>query len=517
MSTNEDTTDLDAFLVSVESKLRGPFSSLDFTKAVTTTALRQSSPREYLERIQEVLPRLDKVVQVRVLVGLLGLDPSHEIDDVVYNILTSAEKEHEEWVRAVAGLVRGIMFEDGDGSRDSCRGEDAQQLLEKTCQDVIERVSDHEGKGGIDLDPLFIPYYYSLLNPDNLQSVAPRAMENPHFLVNNDAEILNYDEHNEKQKIQDGDEAAKIARRQQVATNGTEQTSIAKQDLPTMPGVRALSNLKSKPVAASGSTSLFMPKKGPHVPGGRMGMQVNTKRNGSLHTRKAGAAQALLTKSRRPGGAAPSLASASASATVNRSMKYGTNRSKMKMLDVSEVQGLTKEHQERETIDNRSIRKRKLMEAAAASGLVKKTKPNAVEVPAKPAAIASPPITSKPTPALEATAAAALRAYQMQNNPAPITVQAVADPESSANDASNSNWEQLLERSNKLEAGDRERIRQFFVDRFNPTPDIPVCRIKLHEERTTEQDSGVQVKETLYLELDYNTFGFKKLKKTKKK
>jgi hypothetical protein len=108
-------------------------------------------------------------------------------------------------------------------------------------------------------------------------------------------------------------------------------------------------------------------------------------------------------------------------------------------------------------------------------------------------------------------------AYQSQNNPVPSSVSASDVPESSANDASNSNWDQLLERSNKLAPEDRERIRQFFVDRANPTPNAPVFRIKLHEERTTEPGSGVQVKETLYLELDYNTFGFKKLKKTKKK
>jgi hypothetical protein len=529
MSTNEETSDLDAFLVSVESKLRGPFSSLDLTRAVNSTALRQSSPRGYLEQILLVLPRMDKVVQVRVLVGLLGLDPSDAFDDVVYNILSSAEKEHEEWVRAVAGLVRGIMFEDGEGSRDSCRGEDAQQLLEKTCQDILDRVS-RQDKEGTDLDPLFVPYYYSLLNPDILQGVAPDAIYNPHFQVNEEAEILNIDERNENQKLQDGDEATKSARRQQAAANGLGDSSEAKQDLPTMPGVKALSNPKPKAVTGSKS-SLFMPKKPTPATGGRtMGTQFNAMRNGGLHTRKAGAAQALLTKSRRPGGAAPSLSSTSTSATTaGRAMKYGASRSKMKMLDVSEVQGLTKEHQERDNVDNRTVRKRKLMEAAAAKGLVKKAKLNSENVSQTDPEI-TPPVTTPPValpaahvapvtkPALEATAAAAaLLAYQSQNNPVPSSVSASDVPESSANDASNSNWDQLLERSNKLAPEDRERIRQFFVDRTNPTPNAPVFRIKLHEERTTEPGSGVQVKETLYLELDYNTFGFKKLKKTKKK
>ena len=528
MSRNEETSDLDAFLVSVESKLRGPFSSLDLTKAVNSTALRQSSPRDYLEQILLVLPRMDKVVLVRVLVGLLGLDPSDAIDDVVYNILSSAEKEHEEWVRAVAGLVRGIMFEDGDGSRDSCRGEDAQQLLEKTCQDILERVSSQH-KEGTDLDPLFVPYYYSLLTADILQGVAPDAIHNPHFQVNKEAEILSLDERNENLKLQDGDEATKSVRRQQAATNRLGQSSEAKQDLPTMPGVRALSN--PKPEAVTGSkSSLFMPKKPTPTPGGRtIGTQFNAVRNGGLHTRKAGAAQTLLNKSRRPVGAAPSLSSANTNAiTAGRAMKYGASRSKMKMLDVSEVQGLTKEHQERDNVDNRIVRKRKLMEAAAAKGLVKKAKQSTANAPPTDAEITPPvttpqvarpstPVAPATKPALEATAAAALLAYQSQHYPVPRSVPASDVPESSANDASNSNWDQLLERSNKLAPEDRERIRQFFVDRTNPTPNTPVFRIKLHEERTTEPGSGVQVKETLYLELDYNTFGFKKLKKTKKK
>jgi len=512
-STNEETSDLDAFLVSVEAKLRGPFSSLDLTKAVNTTALRESSPREYLEQVLMVLPRMDKVVQVRVLIGMLGLDPSDEIDDVVYNILTGAEKEHEEWVRAVAGLVRGIMFEGGDGSRDSCRGEDAKQLLAKTCKDILNRVSAQE-MNGLDFDPLFVPYYYSLLNPDTLQAVAPDTLKNTHFKLNEEAEILNVDERNEEQKLPDGDEAARIARRQQAPVNGPGESSSAKQDLPTMPGVRALSNPKAKPVTGS-TTSLFMPKKPAAATVIRMGKQSI---NGTLHTRKAGAAQALLTKSRRPGGALPSSVSPSVGATTGRAMKYGANRSKMKMLDVSEVQGLTKEHLERESVDNRTIRKRKLMEAAAAKGLVKKKKSNESEASKPEEKAEPPPSDSALKPALEATAAAALLAYQSQSNAVMTRLSTSGNAtESSVDDANSSNWAQLLERSNKLAPDDRERIRQFFVDRTNPTPDNSIYRIKLHEERTTERDSGVQVKETLYLELDYNTFGFKKLKKTKKK
>ena len=156
------------------------------------------------------------------------------------------------------------------------------------------------------------------------------------------------------------------------------------------------------------------------------------------------------------------------------------------------------------------------MEAAAAKGLVKKTKVN-VSTAAEPKPVPNTLPVPTPEEGLEATAAAALLTYQNQSILVAKSAPAETVPESSANDASNSNWAQLLERSNKLTANDRERIRQFFVDRYNPTPSTSLYRIKLHEERTTEQESGAQVKETLYLDLDYNTFGFKKLKKTKRK
>jgi hypothetical protein len=58
--------DLDAFLTSVESKLRGPFSSLDLTKAVSTRALRGSlTADEYLDRISSTV-EIDKIIQMRV-------------------------------------------------------------------------------------------------------------------------------------------------------------------------------------------------------------------------------------------------------------------------------------------------------------------------------------------------------------------------------------------------------------------------------------------------------------------
>lgn len=237
-----------------------------------------------------------------------------------------------------------------------------------------------------------------------------------------------------------------------------------------------------------------------------------------------------------------------------RAMKFGNSRSKMKMIDVSEVQGLTKERQEREQTDTReektNARKRKIMEAAAAKGLVsgnkgiKKSKPNEHEqssavAPVKEQAAGQPNAQPHPAPAsataasppnpvlgsLEATAAAALLAYQQYQQPIPApaphaipqNMPTVPTERLALAPGDKDELKRLLEKSNRLSEENRFRVRQFWFDRFNPTPDVPVYRIKLHEERNLDPETGMAVKETDYLELDYTTFGYKKLRKTKKK
>ena len=144
----ESKEDLDTFLTTIESKLRGPFSSLDLAKAVTTPALRGSlTPKEYLQSIYKVFGRTEKVIQLRIMIGLLGLDPSEEIDSEILNILKQAQGEDmEEWVRIIAGLIQGIMFQDETNSRESCRGEEAKKLLSKTYQEIWENL-EKEGYG----------------------------------------------------------------------------------------------------------------------------------------------------------------------------------------------------------------------------------------------------------------------------------------------------------------------------------------------------------------------------------
>jgi hypothetical protein len=251
---------------------------------------------------------------------------------------------------------------------------------------------------------------------------------------------------------------------------------------------------------------------------GQLGKQFSSMR------RKPGSARASLAKRPQAGAAGSTgagVAGASANASSNNRNKFGANRSKMKMVDLAEVQGLQVEAAAKQKTETpKEARKRKLMEAAAAKGLVKKKKLNGGL--AKPTGAAGTPAATAVAATTEAPGkgggivAAALAAYQSKKVD-PVAPAAAGPTGAPAGQAPNGEWTQHLEKSNRLSPSDRERVRQFFVDRLNPTPGVPIVRLKLHEEKTEEQGTGKTVKETLYLELDYNTFGFKKLRKIKKK
>ncbi len=177
-STSHDDI-LDSFLTTIESKLRGPFSSLDLAKAVSTAALRQSSQigssnttadnakdpaREYLDNLSSVFNRTNKVIQCRMLIGLLGLNDmrtnkndrsdNNAENDTTNQYLTpeilrilheTQEASHEEWVRTTSGLIEGVMFRSKDGSengntRESCRSKEAAKIIRETGTEVCEKV-----------------------------------------------------------------------------------------------------------------------------------------------------------------------------------------------------------------------------------------------------------------------------------------------------------------------------------------------------------------------------------------
>ena len=394
--------DLDLFLTAVESKLRGPFSSLDLTKTVTTPALRGDvTESEYLRNISQVLSKSDKISQMRILIGMLGLEPEPELDSVIFKILRQAQgsgdqdldglteeerlaHRYEEWVRVVAGLIQGIMFKEDDENGSQSYGEEAKKLLDKTCDDIImkvEQVADNASKQSeeesssdvlslitTDFDPLMAPYRYSLLNPDLLKETIPDAMgPNPHFTVNEDASILALDAKLEMDRAKEESERAQQKGPSQRTVSGSSDRSSGSAATPMayMPGMNRKrkpddttgTTAKKKPAVDRPKTSMFMTKK----PAATMAGGSNVKRTG-LHVRKTGAAQRLVGKGRQlqtntaagsggPGGinARGSLLGKSnaASRFGGRALKASAagagGRSKMKMIDDTEASSLAQQ------------------------------------------------------------------------------------------------------------------------------------------------------------------------------
>jgi hypothetical protein len=79
--------DLDVFLTSIESKLRVPFSSLKIACTISAAPL----PTNYLEMISQVLVRMEKVIELQLIVGLLGVEQNDEMD--VIFVLAMATKD----------------------------------------------------------------------------------------------------------------------------------------------------------------------------------------------------------------------------------------------------------------------------------------------------------------------------------------------------------------------------------------------------------------------------------------
>lgn len=528
--------DLDAFLTSIESKLRGPFSSLDLTKAVSTPALRGSSTtaQEYLHRISQVMSRADKVTQMGILIGLLGLEPSEEIDAELEQMLQQSQEApvYEEWVRIISCLVQNVVFQQP--------GEEAESLLDKTCNEIIDRVMKviYETEGvdtdqpaclsNADADPTFAPFRYALLKPSILKAVIPEAQKEQHgfFQINADADILTMDARLEQQKAHEEREHATTtaassltSRSKSTASEQAEASAVAAKaqaaDAPIFPGFKSTADNKTtnNKLVAKPKASMFMPSKKPmfNKPSTLQQKQAPTSLNKptSLHTRKAGAAQLLLGRKKAL------MAGGIATAGGGRALLHN-NRSKMRMIDVAEVQDLSKQQQQQQEAGV-GAKKRKAESAQDASeGKSTKAKiGDLVEAQTK----VLPDVAA-------AAAAAALSAYQRQTTAethdetiadqqqeAPPQQQPTTTPQHDA-DASHprqQDWRQMLkEKSNRLTADDRFRIQQFFQDKFNPTPDQLMYKMKLHEERLSDR------KETYYLELDYNTFTSKQSKKTKR-
>lgn len=597
--------DLDAFLVLIESRLRADWTSPDLSRIIASqgsTSSRSgtgnalttlpsgnpSSPSKFLRLIKKVFHLAAKPIKLRALMSVLGLESDRAVssspnpssligasypmsshhdsaedsddkktDKIIWELLQKAEVDDDEWVRVVAGILRGMMFKSSSGTGDaepvnyfdsSCRGSIAEDELKKITNEIIQNVSDaakeataekgdatlssnDESKDGPSEDkkdtlstfligkdscPSFVPLRYSLLPKDKIRHILPEVDDNPHYRANMDASIFKIDAEIEQKRAEEESKETNLQKRTNFTngkssiasagkvaavggrpTNGNNPASngAGNRAGTTMLAGRAGRGRFSNGLGRGGrggrdtGASLFLPSNRLAAAGrgvrGRGGRGTLAGRSGTL-SRLTGAGRGVtaaagktpLTR-RVPG---------SKQALLNSARGRG-GASKMKMIDVSEVQGLSSAQREREQLSTKEARKRKLMEDAKASGLRKEKK-----------------------------------ARDLNNAGATNSVAGTNNAQSSSE--GRQSWESLLEKSNKLSDDDRQNIRLFFENRtMNPpnplsrpaaTDESGVWRCKLNEEKQTSE-TGEMVKETLYLDLDYNTLGYKKTRKIKKK
>ncbi|KAL3925415.1 MAG: hypothetical protein SGILL_000421 [Bacillariaceae sp.] len=568
--------ELDSFLTTIESKLRGPFSSLDLAKAVSTAALRSrtsilndpansgisnatAAAKHYLHNLSQVMSRTDKVIQCRMLIGLMGLtdnderstngDNNHqntpEASSLTPEILQILEETqggslHEEWVRTTSGLIQGIMFRDASGNtRGSCRGEEAAKIIENQGEEVSEKIKhflDHHHKHHTDqkepdLNACFAPYRYSLISTNVLNTIIAEFQiqkdgekskngnqmsfhqnigNNCHFHVNANADILQVDWKLEDQRAKEEEQHGGTGTAGLAGISGSKKEAgstsptSGKANLP--PGFRPAKLVNSP--KSNASNSMFMPK-------AKSSSLFNTSAKnrpvgGKTLLRRKGGAQALVRGSSMKqrmanaagGGAGVTGAAGAVRATGLSGAVAGARgagrftgkgrsamaagRSKMKMIDVEEASNLTKQHElAHQNTNSRALKRKRILEAAKQEAANAKKLKQAESAP-KPAA---PPLAAEP---------------EDSNKKEPSPPQQTEE------------WEKMLQgRTNKLFDADKLRIKQFVEEKYNPTPDQHTYKMKIHEQKGTDPD-GAQIKETFYLELNYDDFTTKQSKKIKR-
>ena len=589
MSAGAMDIDLDLFLAGVEGKLRGPFTPLELTKVLTTPALRNGlSIAAYTENLAAVFGRTDKVIQMRILLALAGLllqdekigDDADAIRTTIFEILHDAQTSggQEEWVRMISGLIERILQSRNDQEKEEQDEESAASpaaaMLQKACEDILKSVQTlyqgttaDEGNSQqlpeddehvlhlteADVDPTLAPYRYSLLKPAILEHMAPEVSTQMHFKIDTAASILQEDARLERTKaIEEAEHNNNVmGRRTQALAGGGTANRVASVPGPIMPGVQTTrkptANGKAK-VTSRPKSSLFVQPKKPAPSTGGSGLRMKTL--GGASSRLLGKGRTIQPNVKTGAGIKPKTSLLAG--VAGRAKLQNNKASKMKMMDVTEVQGLAKEKEQQATASvktgpiKKGLKKRKLNDAAPSSlKPIKLMKPaptaangHAAAAPAPPPAAASPaPVTAAaPSPAANpalaagALAAAALSNYQKQMAAAPkpvappppqqqpppqqpqqhprVAVPAPAVPQQL-------DWRSLLaSKSNKLAPDDRRRIELFFEARQNPTPAQTSYRVKLHEERI--EDNGETVKWTYYLNLNYQDWTSTQSKKRKK-
>jgi len=431
---------------------------------------------------------------------------------------------------------------------------------------------------GSDLYPTYVPLRYTLLSPTTINSIIPNVNTNVHFTSNMNANVLKIDaEVDAKRAEEEGKEMLSVQQKQQVgvvtATNGSSAgdrgTGGRATNQPSSGGAVLAGRMRGRfsNTAGRGSTttsgsSLFRPSttgKGSAAGrmgtvggragrisgrgGGRLGVGRTGGRVGSLARLTGGRGTTTVRGSisaplqRRVPGAARAILNSSSGrgrgGTISgkASSGGGGEKTKMKMIDASEVEGLTRQANEKEKTSNMTSvqarkleRKRKLMETAKASGLRGREKKIA-KTEAVEAATAGNDQATKSSTSGSGTDASQNKSTNVTGASASQQVQQQQQPPSAA-------YVSLLEKSNKLTPEDRQTILLFFQNRNPvqpglrpPSLSLPpgadeatgVFKVKINEEKTFDESTNENVKETLYLELNYKTLGFKKTRKIKRK
>lgn len=547
--------------------------------------------------------------------------------------IRSRSKETDQMIRkACDGVIASIQQ----------ASEDAYELFKEKEDELAPDTDDEEGQAkaesilesmqlGVDAKPQFSPWCYRLGGKALVEKAIPELVEKVDFSVNEDADILHEDERVEQKKAEEerkeleqqekmrilAEERKKKLMKSKAVGNGPGQqnrirpgsnTTKKQTSKPDTASFLVRSKMNKSRVADAKIGSLHSGTRGRSVGLGRGrmaglgrgaaanaigGKNLATPMSRAALNARGGRSQSLLT-SRHPGGIS-ALGSKSAFkgrtatlALANGSRSVSRTKTKMKMIDTAEVEGLKKEEEERNMKlseeEIRNNKKRKIREAAAAKGLTKKkwnttetatattimdaSIPDSKRIKFDPEYTAAVPVsnfdntshgthqgsllngsvTSVPisfdkgmgtsnqhleTQRNESQESMFLMSHNNSlssqhfglNNsvdfePNPVDLNQSANFVSiplAAPPPPEQNWQQLLEKSNKLSLENRHRVELFFVDKVNPTPDIPIWKMKLHQEDTMDPNTAQLVKETLYLELDYTTFGFKKLRKVKQK
>ncbi|KAL3895818.1 MAG: hypothetical protein SGARI_007337, partial [Bacillariaceae sp.] len=133
-------------------------------------------------------------------------------------------------------------------------------------------------------------------------------------------------------------------------------------------------------------------------------------------------------------------------------------------------------------LNPRAMKRKRLLEAARSPKKIKK---------AEPAPAPAPAVETPAVPEPEPEPAAPILPEEWENNV-------------------------LQGRINKMDDTDKLRVKQFVQDKYNPTPDQHTYKMKIHEQRGTDPETGQDIKETFYLELNYDDFTHKQSKKVKR-